>query len=275
MEISMRGARRDYEKRSEKGPTRASRPARSGGGPVSDSTVERVWVVTGASRGIGAAIAREAAAGGAVVACVARSAEVEGVARGLGGGSVGVRCDLADPAAAEAAVSFVVGRYGRVDVLVNNAGIHRGGRLEQLDRSAFAEVVRTNLEAPFELCRLVVPHMPAGGAIVNVGAVVGFRGFPGDSPYGASKAGLAGLTKVLAVELAPRGITVNLVVPGLTETEILAGVSERAQERLVARIPLGRMAQADEIAGVVRWVAQTPYMTGAVVAVDGGISASL
>jgi NAD(P)-dependent dehydrogenase (short-subunit alcohol dehydrogenase family) len=234
--------------------------------------VTRVWLVTGASRGIGEAVARLAAGRGDRVALVARGERVEAVADELGG--LGVRADLADPDALGRVVRETVGRFGRIDVLVNNAGIHRGGRLERLRLEDFREVLETDLVGPFELCRLVLPHLPAGAAIVNVGAVVGFRGFPGDSPYGAAKAGLAGLTRVLAVELARRGVTVNLVVPGLTETDLIAGVDAPARERIVRGIPLGRMAGAQEIARVIAWVADTPYMTGSVVVVDGGLMAT-
>jgi NAD(P)-dependent dehydrogenase (short-subunit alcohol dehydrogenase family) len=117
--------------------------------------------------------------------------------------------------------------------------------------------------------------MVDGGAIVNVGSVVGFRGFPGDAPYAAAKMGLAGLTAVLAIELARRAITANLVVPGFVGTQLTAAVDERAGAKIDARIPLGRTAASEEIAEVVWWVAATPYMTGAVVPVDGGLMAAL
>jgi NAD(P)-dependent dehydrogenase (short-subunit alcohol dehydrogenase family) len=190
-------------------------------------------------------------------------------------GGLAIRADLGDPAALPGVVDAVVARYGRIDVLVNNAGVHRGGKLDRLSLDDFQTVVTTNLVGPFELCRLAVPHMAPGSAIVNIGAVVGFRGFPGDSPYGAAKAGLAGLTLVLAVELARTPITVNLVVPGATDTDIFNEVDEAARERIVKRIPLRRMASAEEIASVVHWVAATPYMTGAVIPVDGGMMAGL
>jgi len=113
--------------------------------------------------------------------------------------------------------------------------------------------------------------MGNGGSIVNIGAVVGFRGFPGDSPYGASKAGLAGLTQVLAVELAKRQIRVNLVIPGLVVTEMTSGLSERAMQALISKIPLHRVGTDVEVAEVICWVARSTYMTGAVVPTDGGL----
>lgn len=239
----------------------------------SDSGVPRVWLITGASRGIGEAVARRAAAAGDDVTVVARSEAVELVANEIG--ALAVRADMADESAIGRAVDHTVNRYGRIDVLVNNAGLHRGGRIEKLELDTFRAVLEADLVGPFELCRRAEPHMPDGGAIVNIGAVVGFRGFPGDSPYGSAKAGLAGLTAVLAIELARRRITANLVVPGVTDTEIIAGLDATARERIVERVPLRRMASADEIAAVVHWVAATPYMTGAVIPVDGGMLAQL
>lgn len=233
----------------------------------------KVWLITGASRGIGEAVARRAAAAGDHVALVARGEAVETVAAELGG--IGLRADLGDPATLPGVVDAVVAKYGRVDVLVNNAGVHRSGKLDRISLDDFQTVLTTNLVGPFELCRLAVPYMAPGSAIVNIGAVVGLRGFPGDSPYGAAKAGLAGLTLVLAVELARHPISVNLVVPGATDTDIFNDVDEAARERLVKRIPMRRMATADEIAAVVEWVAATPYMTGAVIPVDGGMMAGL
>jgi 3-oxoacyl-[acyl-carrier protein] reductase len=236
------------------------------------------WIVTGASRGIGAAVARAAAARGAAVVLVARGEALEHVAaelRDAGAPATALREDVTAEGAAERIVEAALERHGRVDVLVNNAGIHRGGRIERLAIEDFDAVVAADLGAPFRLCRAAAPRMRDGGAIVNVGSVVGFRGFPGDAPYAAAKMGLAGLTRVLAIELARRGITVNLVVPGFTETELTGALDERARARIDERIPLRRTAATDEIAEVVAWVALTPYMTGAVVPVDGGLMAAL
>jgi NAD(P)-dependent dehydrogenase (short-subunit alcohol dehydrogenase family) len=129
--------------------------------------------------------------------------------------------------------------------------------------------------APFRVAKAALPQMPDGAAVINVGAIVGFRGFPGDSAYGAAKAGLAGLTRVLAVELARRRITVNLVIPGFTLTDMTLGIDESARRRIVERIPLRRTAEPEEVARVVVWVSETPYMTGAAIPVDGGLMAAL
>jgi NAD(P)-dependent dehydrogenase (short-subunit alcohol dehydrogenase family) len=235
----------------------------------------RRWIVTGASRGIGLAVARHALAAGDRVALFARGAAVETLAGELGERALGVRVDIADAADVERALARVTDAFGGVDVLVNNAGAHRGGLLETVSDEDWDTVLDTNLSAPFRLIRALRPHLADGAAIVNVGAVVGFRGFPGDSPYGASKAGLAGLTKVLAVELARHGVRVNLVVPGFVRTAMTEGVDERARQRILGRIPMRREGLEDEIAEVIAWVAGARYMTGAVVPVDGGLSANL
>jgi 3-oxoacyl-[acyl-carrier protein] reductase len=233
------------------------------------------WLVTGASRGIGRAIASRGLALGHRVAFVARSEAVVKAAAAAGPAAVGVQADVTDPGSVTRAVDQVVSAWGGVDVLVNNAGVHRGGRVERLAPADWDEVLATNLTAPLTMARAVLPHMHDGASIINIGAVVGFRGFPGDTPYGAAKAGLAGLTRVLAVELAPRGIRVNLVVPGFVETEMTADLSDRARRLILDRIPLGRTGTPEEIAAVVAWVAESPYMTGSVVATDGGLLAAM
>jgi NAD(P)-dependent dehydrogenase (short-subunit alcohol dehydrogenase family) len=239
----------------------------------------RTWIVTGASRGIGEAVARLAARDGDRVALVARGERVERLARELseqGAQAIAIRADVGDPQAPERIVNTVVEAFlSPLDVLVNNAGMHRGGRIDRLDPDDFDAVVAVNLRGPFRLCKAAAAQMADGGAIVNVGSVVGFRGFPGDAPYAASKLGAVGLTYVLAIELGKRGITANVVVPGFTATELTGALDERAREDLVRRIPLRRAAAPEEIAEVVSWVARSRYMTGAVVPVDGGLMAAL
>jgi NAD(P)-dependent dehydrogenase (short-subunit alcohol dehydrogenase family) len=147
--------------------------------------------------------------------------------------------------------------------------------VDRLNLQDWNSTLATNLGGPLHVIRAALPHMRAGSAIVNIGAVVGYRGFPGDSCYGASKAGLAGLNQVLAAELAPRGIRVNLVVPGFVMSDMTRTISESARAEIVAKIPLGRMGEAEEIADVVWWVAGSSYMCGSVVATDGGLMSSL
>jgi 3-oxoacyl-[acyl-carrier protein] reductase len=235
----------------------------------------KTWVVTGGSRGFGRAVAERATAANARVAIIARGAEVHEVARAIGGSTMGLVADICNEAEIERAIARVADEWGRIDVLINNAGLHRGGLITQIKSSDWSDVLTTNLSGPFHTIRNVLPHMNERGSIVNVGAVVGFRGFSGDVAYGASKAGLAGMTQVLAVELARRGIRINLVVPGFVDTDMTAGLTQRARERLLQRIPLGRPGTQEEIAEVICWVANASYMTGSIVATDGGLMCSL
>ncbi len=235
----------------------------------------RSWVVTGGSRGFGRAVAEYAAAKGDRVAILARNGNVEAVAREIGDTVVGIQGDITKPDELRAAMDRLAGDWGHIDVLVNNAGLHRGGFIEEIAEDDWQAVLTTNLSGPFGMIRATLPHMGAGGSIVNVGAVVGFKGFPGDSAYGASKAGLYGLTQVLAVELARRQIRVNLVVPGFVSTEMTAGIDEKARKKLHQRIPMRREGSPEEIAEVVWWVAGSTYMTGAIIPTDGGLSCAL
>lgn len=231
----------------------------------------RRWVVTGASRGLGLAIARLAASHGDKVALFARGENVLDEAQAIGNDAMGLITDVTDPSSLADACAQVAERWGGIDVLVNNAGLHRGGLVGSLSQRDWQAVIDTNLSGPLNCVRAALPYLSEGGSIVNIGAVVGLRGFTGDAAYGASKAGLSGLTQVLAVELARSGIRVNLVIPGMVSTEMTAGISARAKARLVESIPLGREGTADELANVVWWVAGSPYMTGSTISNDGGL----
>lgn len=193
-----------------------------------------------------------------------------------GDAAIALAGDVTDPASLESAVAEVAQAWGGLDVLVNNAGLHNGGLVDRIDLDDFEAVLRTNLSGPFNTVRAALPHFSdGGGSIVNIGAVVGFRGFAGDAAYGSSKMGLAGLNTVLAMELARRQIRVNLVVPGFVSTEMTAGIPDAARARVIDKIPLGREGTVEEIAEVVYWVSQSRYMTGSVIATDGGLMCSL
>lgn len=235
---------------------------------------KKTWLVTGASRGIGLAVAQRAIAAGDRVAIMARGEAVIEVAQTLGDDCLGLRCDVADRDSVEAAVGAVVDQWGQIDCVVNNAGIHRGGKINRLKMDDWQAVLGVNLTGAMNVIAVASENMGEGGSIVNTGAVVGFRGFPGDSAYASSKAGLAGMTRALAIELAPRSITVNLVIPGLVLTEMTSELSEKALESMCKTIPLGRYGETDEIAEVIEWVARSRYMTGAFVPVDGGLMSS-
>jgi len=185
-----------------------------------------------------------------------------------------LKADITDSESVAGALSTVAEEYGGVHALINVAGVHRGGRVDDLSREAWDLVLGTNLTGAFEMCKATVPILQPGSSIVNVGAVVGLRGFPGDVAYGSAKAGLSGLTQVLAAELAPRDIRVNLVVPGFVDTDMTSGLSDRARARIVSSIPAGRTGRPEEIAQVIVDVAGSTYMYGATVPVDGGLLGS-
>ena len=239
-----------------------------------DMKQKRVWLVTGASRGIGLAIAQRILTAGERVALLARGEDVHKLAAELGSDCFACQADVSNATAVAEAIKSIISHWGQLDVVVNNAGAHRGGKLAKLDLDDWQTVLDTNLTGALNVCKLASEHLGEGGAIVNIGAVVGFRGFPGDAAYASSKAGIAGLTRALAIEFASRGITVNLVIPGLVLTEMTSGLSEKALDAMRAKIPMGRYGEPDEIAEVVEWVARSRYMTGAFVPADGGLMSS-
>ena len=166
-----------------------------------------VWLITGASRGIGAAIAVQAAEEGAALVLVARSPSLRDIGRRLtamGAPTLIVRADITEPGAAESLVSRAIERFGQLDVVVNNAAVHRGGRIADLTDDVVDSVLACGLTAPLRIVRAAAPHLRRGGSIINIGSPVGLRGSEGDAAYGSAKAGLVGLTRVLATELASR-----------------------------------------------------------------------
>jgi 3-oxoacyl-[acyl-carrier protein] reductase len=238
----------------------------------------RVALVTGASRGIGRATARALAGCGATVVATARGDHAEAAAdeiRTSGGRAEACALDVTDPAAIEAVVSDVVTRFGRLDILVNNAGITRDQLLLRLKRADWDAVIDTNLTAAAMLTQAVVKPMlrQRAGRIVNITSVVGQSGNAGQANYAAAKAGLIGLTKAMALEVASRGITVNAVAPGMIDTDMTKGLSGGAQEAWVDRIPLKRLGTADDVAHAVVFLAsdEASYITGHVLAVNGGM----
>lgn len=237
----------------------------------------RVALITGGSRGIGSATARALAAAGARVAVLYRSdkdaaLQVVDQITEAGAEAIAVQGDVADETEVDRAFAHVRGRLGPVEVLITNAGIHRGGRTDRLTVDDFRAVLDTNLLGAFLCCRAALPDMRhAGwGRIVTVGSVVGLVGFPGDAAYASSKAALGGLTRALAAECATDGITVNLVAPGFVETDMTRALSEAARARIEASIPMQRQGRAEEIAAMITAVAASPYTTGATLVVDGG-----
>jgi 3-oxoacyl-[acyl-carrier protein] reductase len=237
----------------------------------------RVALVTGGSRGIGRSIADHLARGGARVAVVARNAErAEAAAAELPGtGHGGFGCDVSDADAVDTLVRAAEERLGPIEILVNNAGVTEDNVLVRLTEQAWDAVLDTNLKGAFLLTRASARGMMRrrSGRIINITSVVGMTGNRGQANYAASKAGLIGLTKSVAKELASRGILCNAVAPGFIETEMTGGLSEQVRSGMTERIALGRLGTGDDVAAVVRFLAGpgAAYITGQVVVVDGGL----
>jgi 3-oxoacyl-[acyl-carrier protein] reductase len=244
---------------------------------------ERVALVTGGSRGIGAAVAHALAeAGATVVVCARNGAAAEATATTLaerGHRAIGLAADVSRAADAERAVALCTDRFGRLDILVNNAGITRDGLAMRMKDEDWSEVLAVNLSGPFYCARAslrAILKQRQTGRIINIGSVVGSMGNAGQANYVASKAGLIGLTKALAKEVASRGVTVNAIAPGFIETDMTAGLPDALKEGYRAQIPLGRFGSAAEVAGVVAFLASdaAAYITGQVIHVNGGMWSS-
>jgi 3-oxoacyl-[acyl-carrier protein] reductase len=237
----------------------------------------QVALVTGGSRGIGLAIARELAQAGARLALVARDGErARAAAAELPGeGHGGYACDVADPEACAALVKQVEADFGQLDVLVNNAGVTRDNVLMRIKDDDWNAVLDTNLRGAFNLMRAASRGMMKrrSGRIINITSVVGIIGNAGQANYAASKAGLIGLTKSVAKELAGRGVLVNAVAPGYIETDMTSDLPEAARTALMSNIALGRLGRPEDIAPAVRFLAGpgAAYITGQTLVVDGGM----
>jgi 3-oxoacyl-[acyl-carrier protein] reductase len=238
----------------------------------------KVAIVTGASRGIGRAIAESLAARGAHVIAAARGdnagATVEFI-RQSGGRAEGVSLELADASSIRAMIDGTLERHGRIDILVNNAGIARDQLMLRMKREDWDQVIETNLTAAFSCVQAALKPMikQRSGRIISISSVVGQMGNAGQANYAASKAGLIGFTKAVAREVASRGITVNAVTPGLIETDMTKAITEKAQADWSASIPLGRLGTPQEVAAAVCFLAsdEAAYITGQVLAVNGGM----
>jgi 3-oxoacyl-[acyl-carrier protein] reductase len=243
----------------------------------------RVALVTGGSRGIGAAVAQALAAAGAALAVCARNGDAAAATAaaiaGQGGQAFGVAADVSRAADTERVVAACVERFGRLDILVNNAGITRDGLVLRMKDEDWSDVLAVNLNGAFYCARAAlraILKQKQSGRIINVGSVVGSMGNPGQANYVASKAGLVGLTKALSREVASRGVTVNAVASGFIETDMTAGLPVAAKDAYRAQIPLGRFGTAAEVAAVVAFLASdaAAYITGQVIHVNGGMWSS-
>ena len=239
---------------------------------------QRVALVTGASRGIGRAIALNLAKQGAHVVAAARGENARPVADEIGasgGRAEAIALDVTAAGAAEHAVATVVERHRRIDILVSNAGIARDQLMLRMKREDWDAVIATNLTASFALTQAALKPMvrQRGGRIICISSVVGQSGNAGQANYAASKAGLIGFAKAVALEVASRGITVNVVAPGLIETDMTRAITDSAREEWAAKIPLGRLGTPDDVAAAVCFLAsdEASYITGQVLAVNGGM----
>ncbi len=247
-------------------------------------TQEQVALVTGASRGIGAAIARALAARGCNLALNHSSEHsaqacadlADDLQREYGIKAVVFCADVSNFEAAKEMVEGVREQFGRIDVLVNNAGVTQDGLLARMSEEAFDKVISVNLKGAFNCMRHVAPVMmkQRSGRIINISSVVGLYGNAGQVNYAASKAGIVGMTKSAAKELGARGITVNAVAPGFIDTDMTRALSEKTREGVVSRIALRELGSAEDVAAAVSFLAsnEARYITGHVLTVDGGLS---
>ena len=238
----------------------------------------KIAIVTGASRGIGRGIAMALAARGAVVVAAARGANAAGTVADIvaaGGKAEAAAVDVTDSESVTALMAGTVERHGRIDILVNNAGVARDQLVLRMKRDDWDSVIAANLTGAFVCAQAAVKTMvrQRSGRIISISSVVGQMGNAGQVNYAASKAGLIGLTKALAKEVASRGITVNAVTPGLIDTDMTRAITDKAQDDWSGQIPLGRIGTAADVAAAVCFLAsdEASYITGHVLAVNGGM----
>ncbi len=241
----------------------------------------KVALVTGSARGIGKAIAIGLAKEGVLVVVNYRTRqdaaeEVVREIRDAGQEAIVVKADVADDSEVKNMVDYVINKWGTVDILINNATIHRGGRIQKLSVQDWNLVIGSSINGTFHCCRHIVPLMveKKWGRIVNISSYVALHGYPGDTAYGAAKAGLLGITMSLAKEVATKGITVNAIIPGYIQTdmtEVLFDTPDKI-ERAIQEIPMRRPGKPEEIADMVNFlVFKGKYITGTVIRVDGGM----
>ena len=241
---------------------------------------KKIAVVTGASRGIGRAIAKKLAENGAIViinynGSKEKAEEVKKEIESKGGQAEIRQCDVSNTEMCKEFIDSVIKEYGRIDILINNAGITKDGLLMRMSEEDFDRVIETNLKGAFNTIKSAARQMlrQRNGRIINMASVAGVTGNAGQANYAASKAGVIGLTKATAREFASRGVTVNAVAPGFIETDMTAGLSDKVKEASVSQIPLGKFGTAEQVAAVVAFLSseEAGYITGQVINVDGGM----
>ncbi len=242
----------------------------------------QVALVTGSSRGIGAVIARRLAQAGARVALnynasLNAAIEVKDSIASNGGDAFLIAGNVADEAQAQEIIKAVVGHFGQIDILINNAGIHRDRLLMRMTSADFDEVLQVNLRGAFLCTRYVMPHLirQRYGRVINMSSVVGLTGNPGQANYAAAKAGLIGFTKAVAREVASRNVTVNAVAPGYIATGMVADLTDEQRNQILERIPMGRFGTSEDVAETILFLSSkgAGYLTGQVLTIDGGLIA--
>lgn len=244
------------------------------------SLSEQVAIVTGASRGIGKAIAIRLASQGAIVAGISRSVEsskstLEAI-EAAGGKFFPYAVDVTSEQAVTAAADAIAEKFGRIDILVNNAGITRDTLLLRMTADDWNQVIQTNLTGAFYWSKPVSRHMMKSrrGRLINIGSIVGLKGNAGQANYAAAKAGIIGFSKSLARELAPRNITCNVICPGFIDTDMTSVLSDEIKKKVLAEIPLKRFGKPEDIAACVAYLAsdEGSYITGQIFTIDGGLA---
>lgn len=238
----------------------------------------RVAIVTGASRGIGAEIARELAKKGAQVVATYRSTDtdMQNVIRDIeqnDGLAVAIKADVSSEEDSKKLIEETLNQFGKVDILINNAGITKDRTFRKMSREEWDQVINVNLSGAFNTTSAVINHMldQKFGRIINISSIIGQAGGFGQTNYSASKAGLLGFTKSLALETAKSGITVNAICPGFIETEMVAAMPENVKESIVAKVPIKRLGKTSEVADAVIYLVQASFVTGQELNVNGGL----
>ena len=242
--------------------------------------IDKVALVTGSSRGIGRAIAIELAKRGitAIINNDKATEEGEGVVdeiKKIGGNAIYIKADVSDPNQVEKMIEKIMNRFGRIAILVNNAGITRDITLKKMSKEVWDEVIDVNLNGVFNCTKAVINHMRERktGRIINISSIIGFTGNIGQTNYAAAKSGIIGFSKALAREVARAGITVNVIAPGFINTDMLKIIPEDIKKQLLEQIPMGRFGEPEEVAKVAAFLASedASFITGAVIHVNGGL----